>query len=177
VSSVLLVQFESIELPTCALAPAGGVMQWALGTLASGEAEVLGLWVRERVDWELVLEELQARGVEQIRIVASTEPAFASGGPLCASAVLLRPQGQVRTLAGRSSRTRRVLRAAGGSGQGLRQRLSRYVARLGGAIERQTALLYFARTLRRWERDQQALREPASREAPRAFGLARRAVA
>jgi hypothetical protein len=169
----LLVQLESLELPTGPQAPAQGVVLWALGTLASGEAEALGLWVRERVEWEPVLEDPQARGVEKIRIVASTDLAFASGVRLCASAVLLPLQGPVHTVAERAFRTRRILRVAAESGQNLRERLRRYVARRGGAAERQTALLHFARTLRRWERDQLAALEPAFREAPQAFGPAR----
>lgn len=56
----------------------GHVARWALGVLANGKYEVLGVWldpVSEAKRWREVFEDLALRGVEKIRFVASNEPA------------------------------------------------------------------------------------------------------
>lgn len=68
----LVAQFESQELRARKSEPHRFV-QWVFGTLRTGESEVLGLWLREALDWETVVQDLRLRGVVSIRFVVSTE--------------------------------------------------------------------------------------------------------
>lgn len=58
-------------------------VRWALGVLADGQHEVLGIWLHPAsgtTGWHELFEDLKVRGVEKIRFVASDEPmnAFAA---------------------------------------------------------------------------------------------------
>ena len=71
----LVAQFESQEL-RAAKAESNRprrYVQWVLGTLRTGESEVMGLWLCESVDWRPVMEGFYSRGVESIRFVVSTD--------------------------------------------------------------------------------------------------------
>jgi transposase-like protein len=53
-------------------------LQWALGVLADGRSDVLGVWLNRRSGgecWEAVFDDLKIRGAESIRFVASREQA------------------------------------------------------------------------------------------------------
>lgn len=77
----LVVRFEALSIQV----PKEGIARdlttcWALGTLADGQREVLGVWLESLpgvIDSQKVFDDLKARGVERIRFVATTEPAVA----------------------------------------------------------------------------------------------------
>ena len=75
-------------------------VHWALGGLADGQCELLGAWQQDSLpsmNWQVVFDELEARGVERIRFVflskQSMPPAAYPGGATLASMASLPKSG------------------------------------------------------------------------------------
>lgn len=61
--------------------PRSATAHWALGGLASGEMEVLGVWLQlgsSEGTWPEILGQFQDRGVEAIRVISSADPLIAA---------------------------------------------------------------------------------------------------
>lgn len=74
----LVVFTEVLSLTVSAAGVARGQTgRWALGLLADGRYEVLGIWLHpasSTTSWHELFEDLKVRGVEKVRFVASHEP-------------------------------------------------------------------------------------------------------
>lgn len=163
--SYSLAQLESLPLGSergsgCCVA------QWALGTLRSGEREVLGLWLRAAVDWPIVFENLRDRGVNEIRHVVSTDPTLVCVARLHAivvpSATSIWQDSQVGSRYGH--RFQRSLLAACDTGSRMRERLGRCAAQIDEGFSQRAGVAHISRQLRWWETDR-VLRPSRAAEA------------
>jgi transposase-like protein len=124
----LLLHVEAVSMP---VRESGALndqtVRWALGVLANGEYEALGAWPKSESHasaWHEVFEDLQVRGVEKVRFIASSERGAerAEGGMAPSGATVLPSTGQMlrQSLAKTAPRHRRLasdalraIRAAG----------------------------------------------------------------
>jgi len=129
------------------------MIQWATGFLADGQSELIGVWSKAELAWPELLQDLQVRGVEDVRywtsdLFTSTELSSCSVLP----PVTLMPLtglGMRRDLEGASARD---LSAAGNLLESLRTSCNADAAR--GAVARLRAAPFgakFPAILERWE--------------------------
>ncbi len=122
-------------------------VRWALGVLADGQYESLGVWPDEgtKADaWQATLEDMKVRGVERIRFIESDElvalqPILNAAYPRATS--LSSPPQRGRAVVGRECAVRELQRRAGQS-----------VRRHGCFVDMRGATAFIAHALMRAER-------------------------
>lgn len=116
---------------------------WALGALADGDCEVLGAWPEVTAGvtpWQQVFDDFTTRGVERIQFIATAEPSAVPAPPFGATMV------PIYALA---PRCQRLFVSAQVAARQMNHSLIRAVAKAGSFADREDALSFLGRALRR----------------------------
>ena len=129
---------------------------WGIGLLASGELEVLGVWLESTsggLHWQRVLEDLKVRGVETIQFVASDESTDLSLA-LCEafSGATVLPLTDLAPSYALPPRLRRIVLSGNEAVQQLQGSVSRAVGRSGRFADCTAAASFLLEALMRAER-------------------------
>lgn len=127
--------------------------RWAIGVVADGQYEVLGMWwesVPGMFNWEEICADLTLRGVEKIAFVGGNEPnvlgeAMRTSYPFAKTLALL----QLEPRCTLSPCSLRIIRSGEDAAQELRQSLSRAVDRHGCFDDRSEAVSFVVGVLER----------------------------
>lgn len=155
--SYLLVHFDALRIgiEDDAATASDRTMWWALGALAGGQIEVLGVWpnaISPVQTWPAVFEDLLVRGVEKIQIVSGTEAVsldtalrFTYPSATVASDI------RFETLSAMPSRWRNSARAMVDPLRFLQRRVTRAIARHGHFSDLSSATAFVMNALTRAE--------------------------
>jgi hypothetical protein len=136
--------------------------RWAIGVVADGQCEVLGMWwesVLGTFDWEEVFADLTLRGVEKITFVAGSEPHLLGEATRTSypAAKTLPSEGNLlwqslAEVAPLTPRLRRFIRWGEDAARHLQQGLSRAVGRHSRFVDQSEAVSFVVGVLERADR-------------------------